>query len=128
VLAAATALRESDPASFRLLSTVSVTFRYSDAGAQLENARTIIELDRCGEIQSVAYNNRGQAPLPLGLAASSAFYFALAALVRIAADDRFILRARFSKGAGVVFNNGAILHGRSAYSSGAGAQRLLQGC
>ena len=127
-LAAAASLRETDPDAFRLLSSVAVTFRYADATAQLEHTRPVIEIDRGGEIASIAYNNRGQAPLPLGLAASTAFYAALAAFVRIASEERFLLRVRFSKGEGAIFNNGKVLHGRSAFSSGAGPQRLLQGC
>ena len=129
--AAAGLLRAEDPAAFEVLTTTPVTFRYSDATADLRATMPMISLDLRGRISEIRFNNRSLQPLgspsgPLALADADAFYQAYRAFARLLERPELMLTFRLEPGDCIVFDNTRVLHARTAFT--AGGQRHLQGC
>ncbi|HEY5663165.1 MAG TPA: TauD/TfdA family dioxygenase [Ilumatobacter sp.] len=118
-LAAAEWLRVHDPASFAVLTTTPVTFRYHDAGVDLRCTRTVIDLAADATVRGVAVNHRS-----LATAVDARFAAALEAFVdRL---ERTAVQLVLAAGEAIVFDNRRILHARTGFDASSG--RLLQGC
>ncbi len=124
--AAATHLRQSDPAAFGTLTTTDVTFRYRSADTDLQARRPLIELDRDGTVQAISVNNRSMEPLPANRAETATFYGAYRAFIDLLDRDDFAFEITLRPGELVGFDNRRILHGRRAFRST--EHRHLQGC
>jgi gamma-butyrobetaine dioxygenase len=151
--AAASLLREEDPAAFAVLAASLVTFAYRDATAELRATMPMIGLDPRGRITQVRFNNRSMQPLPLRANADSpdrarqdhapnadspdrarqdhapeadAFYRAYRAFAEILLRPELLLTFRLNPGDCLVFDNTRVLHARTAFT--AAGHRHLQGC
>lgn len=118
-------LRGADPAAFAALATTPVDFRYRDTAADLRARRTPIELDRDGRTARLHRNNRAMATAGLPLDRAEEFYRAYRVFAGMLRGDEFACRIKLKPGELAAFDNGRVLHGRTAF---AGSGRLLQGC
>ena len=129
--AAAGLLRGEDPAAFAVLTSTPVTFRYTDAMADLRATMPMIGLNPRGRIREVRCNNRSLQPLgspagPPGSADADAFYRAYRAFARVLARPELMLTFRLEPGDCVVFDNTRVLRARTSFT--AAGHRHLQGC
>ena len=122
--AVAEALRREDQVAFRTLAAVPVEFRYRDATTDLEARRTIIELDRDGNNFRIHWNSRSLSTARLPLDNVKEFYPAYRVFAGMLRGPRFARRVKLNPGELVAFDNGRVLHGRSAFTG----ERLLEGC
>ena len=67
-------LRDEDPDAFDIMTKVPVAFRYTEEGADLRNAETLIDVDQDGRLTRVKLNNRSAAPAEVDAANVEAFY------------------------------------------------------
>ncbi|MEM8706881.1 MAG: TauD/TfdA family dioxygenase [Actinomycetota bacterium] len=124
--AVAEQLRAHDPAAFRVLTTIDVTFRFHADDVDLRADRPLIELDRDGRVHAVSVNNRSMEPLPSGHPHAAAFYDAYRTFVALLDADDHAIELTLRPGELVAFDNRRVLHGRRAFRST--ARRHLQGC
>ena len=120
-------LRRCDPASFAVLTTTAVTFRYGDATAELEARSPLIELDHAGQVRAVRFNSRSMVPPAMEPDALAAWYDAFLRFAGLLADERFQVRFRLDPGELFIVDNRRVLHGRTAFEPTSGT-RHLQGC
>jgi len=135
---AASELRAEDPAAFAVLARTPVTFRYTDATAELRATKPIIGLDLRGRISQVRWNTRSMQPLAPGVthagprpasagphaseavaaaADADAFYGACRAFAQILATPELMVTFRLEPGDCVIFDNTRILHARTAFAT-----------
>jgi len=124
-LAIAERIRAGDSDNFNALSQTPVLFRFQDAVADLTAERTMIELDARGEFRAIYYNDRSIAPLPFKGPRLKKYYLAYRQLAEMVREPDRLVVCRLEPGDLVLFDNTRILHGRTAFSSGA---QHLQGC
>ncbi|WP_395020802.1 TauD/TfdA family dioxygenase [Dongia sp.] len=124
---AAEILRRENPGAFALLSTVPMTFRFSDDKAELEARQTLITADMDGVVTAVHFNNRSADWLDAPIDLASRWYAAYRTFAQIL--KRAELEVIFKLGPGdlVVMQNDRALHGRTAFDPNLG-RRHLQGC
>ena len=125
---AAAVLRGQDPAAFACLTTTPVTFAYADAAAELRATGPVIGLDPRGRIRQIRFNGRSLAPVRLPAAQARAFYAAWRAFAELAGSPEALVTVRLAPGDCVVFDNTRILHGRTAFTDGGGADGTSTGC
>jgi gamma-butyrobetaine dioxygenase len=132
--AAASQLRDTDPAAFATLASTPVTFSYADAGTELRATLPMIGLTARGRIRQVRFNNRSLQPLrpapgqdraSFAMAADE-FYRAYRRFAEILAEPELAVIFKLSPGDCLVFDNTRIMHARTAFT-GRG-DRHLQGC
>ena len=114
--AAATALRQADPAAFQLLCDVSVPAHYIEDGVSLRAERPTIRLDDDGELIQVTFNNYDRSPFVLEPVKMRAWYEAYAAFHALISDRAAWWTHRLEPGDALIFDNWRCLHGRMAYS------------
>lgn len=122
---AAEMLREEDPAGFELLSTETVSFRFSSEDTDLCHQGRMITVDPKGEITNIRINNRSAAPFQVSFDKMSAYYAAYQKLMAIVQSDRCKITLTLEAGDLVIFDNERIMHGREVQAIGT---RHLQGC
>jgi gamma-butyrobetaine dioxygenase len=113
--AAASALRETDPVSFDVLTSTPIPFAYVDKETWLTACQPLIALNPRGRIACVRLNNRSMQPLRLPSAETEAVYAAYRAWTAIVARPEFALGLRLAPGDCLVFDNTRILHARTAF-------------
>ena len=126
--AVAETLRQSDAEAYRLLSTISHPFEYRDPtdGVLLRTEVPVLTVDGQGQLQRVTLNNRSAgclAPDALPSAELERYYAAWATFDRLANAPEFVLRLPLRPGDLAIFLNSRVMHGRDAYTSGAGRGR-----
>ena len=127
--AAAAALRDTDPVSFDVLTSIPIPFAYVDKETSLTARQPLIALNPRGRITCVRLNNRSMQPLRLPYAEAEAFYAAYRAWAAIVARPEFALGLRLAPGDCLVFDNTRILHARTGFTASSGSgERHLQGC
>jgi gamma-butyrobetaine dioxygenase len=114
--AAAAALRDTDPASFGVLTSTPIPFAYVDKETSLTACQPLIELNPRGRISCVRLNNRSMQPVRLPYAEAEAFYAAYRAWAAVVARPEFALGLRLAPGDCLVFDNTRILHARTAFA------------
>jgi predicted HD phosphohydrolase/alpha-ketoglutarate-dependent taurine dioxygenase len=117
--AAAHRLRIDDPATFAVLSTTPVTFRFRDDDVDLVARRSVIEVAPDGDVRAVALNHRS-----LDTPAGAAYAAALAAFVELL--EASAIELSLAAGDAIVFDNRRIVHARTGFDPSSG--RHLQGC
>ncbi len=122
---AAELLREEDPAAFALLSTETVSFRFSSADADLCHQDRMITVDPQGNITNIRINNRSAAPFQVSFDSMADYYSAYQKLMTIIQSDRCKITLTLDEGDLVLFDNERVLHGREVQAIGT---RHLQGC
>jgi gamma-butyrobetaine dioxygenase len=126
--ACAAELAATDPASYELLTTTPLLFRYRDGGRTDISARApLIRLDHDGRPREVRFTNALLAPLDVPPDLTLPIYRAVRAFGRLLGSDRFAVRFRLEPGDVMCFDNYRVLHGRSEFDPNSGA-RHLQGC
>jgi gamma-butyrobetaine dioxygenase len=126
--ACAAELARTDPASYDLLVTTPLPWRYRDgAGTDVSYRGPMIRLDPSGSVREVRYSNALLAPLDVPPDRTLDTYRAVRAFVGIVRSGRFEIRARLQPGDVVCFDNYRILHGRTEFDPNSG-HRHLQGC
>ena len=132
--AAASRLRDLDPAAFATLTSTPVTFSYADADAELQATLPVIGLTARGRIRQVRFNNRSLQPLRpdpgqdrarFAMAAQE-FYRAYRRFAEILAEPDLAVTFKLSPGDCLVFDNTRVMHARTAFTSR--GDRHLQGC
>ncbi len=120
-------LRLEDPASFELLCSVPIPFRFHDDGYDIRVHEPVIILDRSGAVTELRYNAHiaGIFDMPAEIMAD--YYRAYRALMARTRDPRYRLSFRLEPGEMVVFDNRRTLHGREAFDPASGF-RHLHGC
>jgi gamma-butyrobetaine dioxygenase len=124
---AAEILRKENPGAFDLLSTVPMTFRFSDEKAELEARQTLISADMDGNVTAVHFNNRSADWLDAPLDLASRWYNAYRLFAQILKRPELELVFKLGAGDCVVMQNDRALHGRTAFDPNLG-RRHLQGC
>ena len=123
---AAERLRYEDPRAFGCLSTSDIPFRFCDEQGELLARRPIIEVDSEGRLRAVRVNSRSMEPPEFANSDLADFYRAYRRFVGVLNRDDARIELSLGPGDLVVFDNRRVLHGRTAYSAGAG--RHLRGC
>jgi gamma-butyrobetaine dioxygenase len=116
--------RAADPVAFSALSTIPVDFRYRDAAAELAARRRLIELDRDGQTGRIRWNSRSLSTAGLPLDRVEDVNRACLAYAGMLCGPEFARQFMLRQGELIAFDNGRVLHGRTAFAG----ERLLQGC
>jgi len=124
---AAEILRKENPGAFALLSTVPMTFRFSDEKAELEAKQTLITADMDGIVTAVHFNNRSADWLDAPIDLAARWYNAYRVFAQILKRPELELVFKLGPGDCVVMQNDRALHGRTAFDPNLG-RRHLQGC
>jgi gamma-butyrobetaine dioxygenase len=128
---AAAVLRAEDPAAFGCLTSTPVTFRYTDAGAELSATRPMIGLTAAGRVSEIRYNSRSLQP-PAARSDSDVagqlteFYRAYRVFAMILLRPELTVRFSLEPGDCIVFDNTRLMHSRTGFAST--GRRHLQGC
>jgi [2-(trimethylamino)ethyl]phosphonate dioxygenase len=124
-MAVAERIRVEDPDAFTTLCQTPILFRFQDATVDLVAERTMLELDTQGQFRAIHYNDRSIAPLPLKGPRLKKYYPAYRKLAALLHEPARLVVCRLEPHDLVLFDNTRVLHGRTAFSTGA---RHLQGC
>jgi gamma-butyrobetaine dioxygenase len=126
--ACANELARADPASYELLTTTPLLWRYRDGtGTDLSYRGPMIRLDPSGILREVRCSNTLLAPLDVPPDRTLDVYRAMRAFVGVIRSERFEIRVRLQPGDVMCFDNYRILHGRTEFDPNSG-YRHLQGC
>lgn len=120
-------LRETDPEAFRILSTVTLPFRFHDRAYDIRLRRAVITLHPDGSLDEIRYNAHLTDVIDLPADQLGSFYRAYRAFMKRTRDPAFVVATRLRGGEMVVFDNRRTLHGRQAFNPATGF-RQLQGC
>jgi len=119
-------LRQEEPESFRLLSTLPVRFRFRSDDTDLSAEFPLIQLDTQGEVAGVRFNNRSAAPFAFAPDLIEPYYRAYQRFASLLDDQRFQVRFKLAPGDLFIVDNTRVLHGRTGFASA--GERHLQGC
>lgn len=119
-------LRDEDPDSFALLSSIPIPYRFHDRQYDIRVDRPLIGLDERGRIFDVRFSAHLMDPFHMESRVMLDYYHAFRkfmAATRSAADT---ISFKLEAGEMVVFDNRRVLHGRAAFNPATG-HRLLRG-
>ncbi|MBL7502583.1 TauD/TfdA family dioxygenase [Frankia sp. CNm7] len=126
--AAASRLRDVDPAAFETLTRVWLPFRYDGPMTILTARAPLITLDDEGAVTQVRWNDRALQPPDVGPDRMAEVYRALAAFAAVLEAPDLAVSPRLAPGDCLIFDNTRVLHGRTAFQPDpAGGGRHLQG-
>lgn len=120
-------LRLEDPQAFRLLSEVSIPFRFQDDDADIRAHKPVIKLDAAGKVIEISFNAHLAGIFDMEAEIMPAFYRAYRAYMAKTRDEKYQLTLKLKAGEMVVFDNRRVLHGREAFNPSTG-YRHLHGC
>jgi gamma-butyrobetaine dioxygenase len=120
-------LRAEDPGAFDLLSTVSIPFRFHDAGCDIRRRQYVITLDEDGAVREICYNAHLAAIFDMSPEVLQAYYRAYRAFMAKTRDPAYQVTLTLEGGQMAVFDNRRVLHGRAAFDPASGG-RHLHGC
>lgn len=126
-MACAAALKQRDPAAYRILSSTPVRFQFDDVDTQHIAWQPPLKLDEAGRFQAIHVSPRLDFVPLMAPAELEAFYAARRTLDRMLKAAEFEIRFRLDDGDLVMFDNRRLLHGRTAFDTREG-ERHLQGC
>jgi gamma-butyrobetaine dioxygenase len=125
--AVAEALRERDPAAFRVMSQTSVRFRFRDPVTELTASAPLLELDVTGRPRAVHFSPRLDFVPLLPPAELTEYYRSRRVFDHMLRASEFQIRFLLEAGDLVIFDNCRLLHGRTGFDPAEGL-RHLQGC
>ena len=126
-LAVATALRDRDPAAYRILSSVPVRWEYRHDQTHMIDYAPVIQHDAGGQIAGLRFSPKLDFVPLLPEAELSAFYAARRTLGAMLRAPEFLISFLLEDGDLVMFDNRRLLHGRTGFDPQEGV-RHLQGC
>lgn len=126
-VAVANLLRNEHPEAFRLLSQISVPFRFQDVDGDYNSRHRIIECDAAQNPIFVNWSNSTIAPLDADPEIMPNLRAAIRLFLTYLQDPRFLITLKLEAGQMLVFDNRRMLHGRKAFDPQTGG-RHLQGC
>ncbi|HMB10437.1 TauD/TfdA family dioxygenase [Saliniramus sp.] len=126
-IAVANLMRDHHPEAFRLLSQVSVPFRFQDADGDYNSRHQIIECDAAQNPVFVNWSNSTLAPLDADPEIMPQLRAAIRLFLEYLQDPRFLITLKLDAGQVLVFDNRRMLHGRKSFDPTTGG-RHLQGC
>ena len=124
---AANALRQREPAAYRLLTRFPIDFRFQDHESDIRFRAPSIGLDEAGAVAEVRFNFAVMDAIDAPPERMGALCRALRAFAAVIRDPALECRYRLSPGELLVFDNRRVLHGRAAFDPSTGL-RHLQGC
>ena len=122
--AAAEVLRDQNPDSFELLTTVEVPAHYIEDGVELRARRPTIRLAPDGSVEQVTFNNYDRSPFLLPPDQLRRWHDAYSQLHDLIIDQDRWWTHRLEPGEVLLFDNWRCLHGRMAYTGA----RKCHGC
>ncbi len=109
-------LRERDPQSFKILSTIPARFhRTLNEGRAFEFHAPVITCSSDGTILGIRLLDRGMGPVDTQLDMVEPFYDALRSLLWIIYSGEGRITVKLLSGEMLVFNNQRLMHGRTAF-------------
>jgi gamma-butyrobetaine dioxygenase len=126
-LAAVEGLRRAEPDGFRLLSELSIEFRYDIGSDVVINHAPIIELHPDGTLRQFRFSPRLDYVPYADVDVLERFYAARRWLAEWLADPAHLFQFKMNAGDIWVVDNHRVLHGRLPFEP-AGGRRHLQGC
>ena len=126
-IASAAKLQRANPAAFKLLSTLKVTFTSMADDWHIVNRGHVIEVDEDGDVIGTRLHPALLGPVDVEPELQAEFYRAHRAFLDIATRAEMQYRFRLNQGDCQVFDNYRIMHARSEFDPDSG-YRHLQGC
>ena len=124
---AAQILRERDPQSFDVLTSIPLFFqRYALPGEDMRSHTRMLVTDVDGEVVGIRWTDRTLPPQDLPEEHVEPVYRAIRSLWKIVNDESLQFRYRMTPGDLHVFDNHRVLHGRLAFDPQDGARHLQQ--
>lgn len=120
-------LQKTNPELLEVLSRPAYIFRYQDDQCDHSYRGPIFELDHDRKFKSIRFDPIGIEPMIGTTTDVREQRIAVKELMTLLVDPKFRVKRKFNAGEILVFENTRLLHGRTAYSPGAG-ERKLQGC
>lgn len=120
-------LREEDPQSFAILTTLPVEFRNRGKSSDYRYRAPIIALDEHQEVTEIRMANFLRGPFSSQPETMPLLYRAYRRFIALTRDDRFRYRHRLTAGQLWCFDNRRALHARDEFDPTSGA-RHFQGC
>ena len=121
-LAVAERLRVEDGAAFQVLSETQIIFRYHDEDTDYQMLAPLIGLDRDGAVWEIRFNAAIMTIAECLRAAYREFQRAHRRFLALTRDPDQRVERRMRPGEIAVFDNRRVLHGRHAFSEGAGEE------
>ncbi|MEO1152802.1 MAG: TauD/TfdA family dioxygenase [Pseudomonadota bacterium] len=120
-------LRETDGDAYAALTTLNWVFSNRHRDSDYRYSGPIVVLDADGAMAEIRFTAFLRAEPDMPAHEVERPYRTVRLYGRLAADEWFVCRTPFSAGDLVIFDNRRILHGRDAFTQGAGHRRL-EGC
>ncbi len=120
-------LREEDPESFAVLTTIPIEFRNRGKSSDYRYRAPIIALDENQEVTEIRMANFLRGPFSTSQKTMPLLYRAYRRFIAMTRDDRFRYRHRLAAGQLWCFDNRRALHARDEFDPTSGA-RHFQGC
>lgn len=120
-------LRNDDPEAFRILTEISVPFRFHDGDTDIRSRKHVITLDMDGEVLEICFNAHIADVIDLPPEQIEPFMLAYRKIMAMTRDPKYVVSLKLRGGEMVVFDNRRVLHGREAFDPQTGA-RHLHGC
>ncbi|KAJ3334197.1 hypothetical protein HDU76_006569 [Blyttiomyces sp. JEL0837] len=117
-------LKERDPSSYKILSTVPVTFHYRNDGHIMKYRRKTIVDDDPNEPLKVYYAPPFQGPMEVAEDQVQPFYQAFQKFADILDDPSLVYRTLMKPGDLVLFHNRRVLHGRDEFDPNSGERHF----
>ncbi len=119
-------LRDEDPQSFELLSTVPIPYHFKDREFDIRADRPLIGLDERGRLFDVRYSAHLMDAFHMRGNVMVDYYHAYRKFMAATRDPADTIEFKLGAGEMVVFDNRRILHGRQQFNPATG-HRLLRG-
>ncbi len=119
-------LRDTDPRSFELLSTVPIPYRFADGEFDIRTDRPLIGLDERGRIFDVRYSAHLMDTFHMKAEVMVEYYHAYRKFMSATRDPADTIAFKLKAGEIVVFDNRRVMHGRQSFNPATG-HRLLRG-
>jgi len=120
-------LKEEDPQSFEILTTLPIEFRNRGKSSDYRYSAPIIALDENEEVTEIRMANFLRGPFSTTSDTMPHLYRAYRRFIAMTRDDRFRYRHRLAAGQLWCFDNRRALHARDEFDPSSGA-RHFQGC
>jgi gamma-butyrobetaine dioxygenase len=125
--AVAERLSEEMPDGARMLERVPVRFTYDSEDAVMQSRGPLIERGADNRLVRVRFSTRLDYVPPLPPAELTLYYAARRRMYVLANADAMRITFRLEPGMVMMMNNERLLHGRTAFETGSGGRRHLQG-